>query len=161
MQYRKIGRTGLKVSQVCLGTMTFGDQVGEADAISMTQAAIERGVNFIDTANMYVKGRSEEIVGKAIKGQREDVVLATKVGSPVGSGPNDVGLSRKHIMRAVEDSLRRLDTDYIDLYYVHLPDYTTPIEETLRALDDLVHQGKVRYPACSNFRGGSSVRRCG
>ena len=153
MQYKKIGRTGLKVSEICLGAMTFGDQASEVDAISMTQAAIERGVNFIDTADMYVTGRSEEIVGKAIKGKREDVVLATKVGNPMGPGPNDIGVSRKHILRAVEDSLRRLDTDYIDLYYVHLPDYTTPIEETLRALDDLVHQGKVRYPACSNFRG--------
>jgi len=152
MQYRKIGRTGLKVSEICLGTMTFGDQASEADAIAMTRAAMEAGVNFIDTADVYVKGRSEEIVGKAIKGWRDDVVLATKVGNPTGPTPNDAGLSRKHIMRAIDESLRRLDTDYIDLYYVHLPDYTTPIEETLRALDDLVHQGKVRYPAVSNFR---------
>jgi len=152
MKYRKVGRTGLKVSEICLGTMTFGDQASEADAIAMTRAAMEAGVNFIDTADVYVKGRSEEIVGKAIAGRRDEIVLATKIGNPTGPTPNDVGLSRKHIMRGVEDSLRRLSTDYIDLYYVHLPDYSTPIEETLRALDDLVHQGKVRYPAVSNFR---------
>ncbi|MBN1855922.1 MAG: aldo/keto reductase [Dehalococcoidia bacterium] len=152
MKYRKVGRTGLKVSEVCLGTMTFGDQVSEADAISMTHAAMDAGLNFLDTANMYVGGRSEEIVGKAITSRREDVVLATKVAMPIGPNPNDSGLSRKHIMRAVEDSLRRLHTDYIDIYYVHKPDYETPIEETLRALDDLVHQGKVRYLACSNYR---------
>lgn len=152
MKYRKVGRTGLKVSEICLGTMTFGDQASEADAIAMTRAAMEAGVNFIDTADVYVKGRSEEIVGKAIAGRREEIVLATKIGNPTGPTPNDEGLSRKHIMRGIEESLRRLATDYIDLYYVHLPDYTTPIEETLRALDDLVHQGKVRYPAVSNFR---------
>ena len=152
MKYRRVGRTGLKVSEVCLGTMTFGDQVSEADAISMTHAAMDEGLNFLDTANMYVGGRSEEIVGKAMKGRREQVVLATKVAMPVGTEPNDAGLSRKHIMYAVEESLRRLHTDYIDIYYVHKPDYETPIEETLRALDDLVHQGKVRYLACSNFR---------
>ncbi len=152
MRYRTLGRTGIKVSEVCLGTMTFGDQVAEADAISLTRTAIEAGINFLDTANMYVKGRSEEIVGKAIKGCRQDVVLATKVGIEMGPNPNEVGLSRKHIMHEVERSLRRLDTDYIDIYYVHRPDYSTPIETTLRALDDLVHQGKVRHLACSNFR---------
>ncbi len=152
MQYRTLGRTGMKVSEVCLGTMTFGDQVSESDAISLTHAAIDQGVNFIDTANMYVKGRSEEIVGKAIRDRRGDVVLASKVGIQIGTGPNDVGLSRKHIMKGVEDSLRRLHTGYLDIYYAHLPDYTTPIESTLRAFDDLVHQGKVRYLACSNFR---------
>ena len=152
MQYRTLGRTGMRVSEVCLGTMTFGDQVSEQDAITIVHDALDMGINFLDTANMYVKGRSEEIVGKAIKGRREDVVLATKVGIEMGAGPNDVGLSRKHIMRSAEESLTRLDTDYIDLYYVHRPDYSTPIETTLRALDDLVHQGKVRYLACSNFR---------
>ncbi len=152
MEYRNVGRTGLKVSKFCLGTMTFGDQASESDAISMTHAAMDAGLNFIDTADVYVKGRSEEIVGKALKGRRDDVVLATKFGNPTGSLPNDKGGSRKHIMQAIEASLRRLGTDYVDLYYLHLPDYTTPIEETLRALDDLVHQGKVRYPAVSNFR---------
>lgn len=152
MEYRNVGRTGLKVSPLCLGTMTFGDQVSESDAIVMTHAAMNAGLNFIDTADMYVNGRSEEIVGKALKGRRDDVVLATKFGNLTGPLPNDKGASRKHVMQAIEASLRRLDTDYVDLYYLHLPDYTTPIEETLRALDDLVHQGKVRYPAVSNFR---------
>lgn len=152
MEYRTLGRTGMKVSEVCLGTMTFGDQVDETDAISITHAAIDKGVNFIDTANMYVKGRSEEIVGRALKGRRDDVILASKVGIPVGPGPNDGGLSGKHIMKGVEDSLRRLDTEYLDIYYAHLPDYTTPIETSLRTFDDLVRQGKVRYLACSNFR---------
>ena len=152
MKYRKVGRTGLKVSPVCLGTMTFGDQVTEADAITMTHAALDAGVNFVDTANMYADGRSEEIVGKALKGRREDVVLATKVGTDMSTRPNEYGLSRKHVMRALEDSLRRLDTDYVDLYYIHRPDYSTPIEETLRTMDDLVRQGKVRYLGCSNLR---------
>ncbi len=152
MQCRTLGRTGLKVSEICLGTMTFGDQVSEDDAITITHAAMDQGVNFIDTANMYTKGRSEEIVGKAIRDRREDAILATKVGIEIGPGPNDVGLSRKHIMRSVEDSLRRLGTDYIDIYYAHRPDYSTPIESSLMAFDDLVRQGKVRFLACSNFR---------
>ncbi len=152
MQYRNMGRTGLKVSGMCLGTMTYGNQVGEAEAISIIERALNAGVNFVDTADVYAEGRSEEIVGKALKGKRHSVVLATKVANRTGPSANDIGLSRKHIMRGIEDSLRRLETDYIDLYYVHLPDYDTPIEETLHTLDDLVHQGKVRYIACSNFR---------
>jgi 1-deoxyxylulose-5-phosphate synthase len=152
MEYRKVGRTGLRVSPVCLGTMTFGDQVTETDAISMTHAVLDAGVNFVDTANMYASGRSEEIVGKALKGRRNSVVLATKVGIDLSTRPNECGLSRKNIMQSIEDSLHRLDTDYIDLYYIHRPDYTTPIEETLRAMDDLVRQGKVRYLGCSNLR---------
>jgi aryl-alcohol dehydrogenase-like predicted oxidoreductase len=152
MKYRRLGRTGLKVSEICLGTMTYGDQVGETEAIRLMNKALDLGVNFFDTADAYIEGRSEEIVGKALKGVRDSVVVATKVANRTGPGPNDVGLSRKHIMRGIEDSLRRLETDYIDLYYAHLPDYDTPIEETLRALDDLVHQGKVRYMGCSNFR---------
>jgi len=151
MQYRKLGRTGLKVSAICLGTMTYGNQVGETEAINIIERALNAGVNFFDTADAYAEGRSEEIVGKALKEKRYSVVLATKVANRTGPGANDIGLSRKHIMKGIEDSLRRLETDYIDLYYVHLPDYDTPIEETLRALDDLVHQGKVRYIACSNF----------
>lgn len=152
MQYRKLGRTGLKVSAICLGTMTYGNQVGEIEAINIIESALAAGVNFFDTADVYAEGRSEEIVGKALKKKRHSVALATKVANRTGPGANDIGLSRKHIMKGIEDSLRRLGTDYIDLYYVHLPDYDTPIEETLRALDDLVHQGKVRYIACSNFR---------
>ena len=152
VKYGKLGRTGLKVSEICLGTMTFGNQVDEEEAINIMKKAMVAGVNFLDTANAYAEGRSEEIVGKAIRGERHSVVLATKVANRTGPGVNDAGLSRQHIMKGIEDSLRRLETDYIDLYYVHLPDYDTPIEETLRALDDLVRQGKVRYIGCSNFR---------
>jgi len=151
MQYRKMGRTGLKVSAICLGSSTYGSQVDEIEAIDIIESALAAGVNFFDTADAYTEGRSEEIVGKALKGKRQSVVLATKVRHRTGPGVNDAGLSRKHIMQGIEDSLHRLRTDYIDLYYVHEPDYDTPIEETLRALDDLVHQGKVRYIACSNF----------
>jgi len=152
MKYRKLGRTGLMVSEICLGTMVYGSQVGETEAINIIKSAMANGVNFFDTADAYADGRSEEIVGSALKGERHSVVLATKVAYRTGPGVNDVGLSRKHIMQGVEDSLRRLGTEYIDLYYAHLPDKETPIEETLRAMDDLVHQGKVRYIACSNFR---------
>ncbi len=151
MRYRKVGRTGLKVSAICLGTMTYGNQVGEIEAIKIIASALAAGVNFFDIADVYTAGRSEEIVGKALKRERHSVVLATKVAQRTGPGANDIGLSRKHIMKGIEDSLHRLETDYIDLYYVHQPDYDTPIEETLRTLDDLVHQGKVRYIACSNF----------
>lgn len=151
MQYRKMGRTGLKVSAICLGTMTFGNQVGEVDAIDIINHAFASGINFFDTADAYVDGRSEEIVGRGIRDKRQQVVLATKVASKVGPGPNDAGLSRQHTMQGVEESLRRLGTDYIDLYYAHVPDYDTPIEETLRAFHDLVSSGKARYIACSNF----------
>ena len=157
MQYKNMGRTGLKVSRICLGTMTFGIQVGETEAINLIKGAMNAGINFLDTAPVYSKNKSEEIVGKAIKGDRYSFVVATKVGPPSKFTPgvppkvNETGLSRKCIMWQVEDSLKRLQTDYIDLYYVHEPDYNTPIEETLRALDDLVHQGKVRYIGCSNF----------
>ena len=132
--------------------MVYGNQVAEAEAIGLIEKALDAGVNFIDTADGYAQGKSEEIVGKALKGKRHSVVLATKVGSRIGTGANDAGLSRKHIMEGIENSLRRLKTDYLDLYYVHLPDYDTPIEQTLRTLDDLVRQGKVRHIACSNFR---------
>jgi len=152
MQYRNMGRTGVKVSAMCLGTMIYGNQVSETEAINIIERALNAGINFFDTADSYAEGRSEEIVGKALKGKRHSMVLATKVANRTGPGATDIGLSRKHIMKGIEDSLRRLETDYIDLYYVHRPDYDTPIEETLRTLDDLVHQGKVRYIACSNFR---------
>ena len=151
MQYNKVGRTGLKVSAIGMGALIFGNQVNETDAIKIMDLAFEKGINLFDTANGYTGGRSEEIVGKAIKNKRHAVVLATKVANRQGPGPNDLGLSRKHIIRDVEESLRRLDTDFLDLYYAHRPDYTTPIEETLRAFDNLVQQGKVRYIACSNF----------
>jgi len=152
MKYRQLGRTGLKVSEICLGTLPFGSQVSEIEAIGIIESALAAGINFFDTADIYVEGKSEEIVGKALKGKRHSVVLATKVAYKMGPDVNDVGLSRKHIMKEIEDSLRRLQTDYIDLYYAHTPDYSTPIEETLGTLDDLIHQGKVRYIGCSNFR---------
>ena len=151
MQYRKLGKTGIRVSGICLGTMTYGSQVDEKDAINIIERAVDAGVNFFDTADAYIQGRSEEVVGKALRKARQSVILATKVAHKTGSSINEQGLSRKHVMKAIEDSLRRLGTDYIDLYYVHFPDYNTPIEETLRTLDDLVHHGKVRYAACSNF----------
>jgi aryl-alcohol dehydrogenase-like predicted oxidoreductase len=151
MKYKKMGRTGLKVSRICLGTLTFGQQIGEAEAIKLIKGALAAGINFLDTANSYAGTKSEEIIGRALKGERNSVVLATKGQQRTGPGPNDEGLSRKYIMKAVEDSLRRLQTDYIDLYYCHFPDFETPIEETLRAMDDLVRQGKVLYIGCSNY----------
>lgn len=159
MRYRLLGGTGLKVSEICLGTMTFGSRPGprtvpgaeEAESLSVISAFLDQGGNFIDTANGYAEGRSEEIIGKALHGRRDQVVLATKVFFPTGAGPNAKGLSRKHILEAVEASLRRLATDYVDLYQVHCYDSRTPLEETLSALDALVRQGKVRYVGCSNF----------
>lgn len=161
MKYIRLGKSGVKVSELCLGTMDFGSKVDEATAKKLVEHAVDAGVNFIDTANVYVKGRSEEIVGKAIKGMREDLVLATKVRHRMGEGPNDEGLNRKHIMHAVEESLRRLETDYIDIYYVHRPSNAdlrkgfvgepVPMKETLSTLTDLVRSGKVRYIGCSNF----------
>ncbi len=161
MQYNKVGRTGLKVSAMGMGTMNFGDQVNEADAIKIMDMAFEKGINLFDTADSYTGGKSEEIVGKALKNKRHAVVLATKVANKQGPGPNDLGLSRKHIIRAVEESLRRLNTEYIDIYYAHKPDYTTPIEETLRAFDNLVQQGKVRYIACTNISAWQLVKAIG
>jgi aryl-alcohol dehydrogenase-like predicted oxidoreductase len=153
-----MGNTGLKVSEICLGTMTFGHQCDERTSFAILDKAADSGVNFIDTADVYpvppspeTAGRTEEIVGNWLHGKRERFVVATKCRMQVGHGPNDVGLSRKHILRAVEDSLRRLRTDVIDLYQSHSPDPDTPLDETLRAFDDLVHQGKVRYLGCSNY----------
>lgn len=151
MQIKMLGRSGLAVSELCLGTMTFGGTTSEEDSIRMIRQFVDQGGNFLDTANVYVSGRSEEITGKAIKDIRSEVVLATKVRMKTSDHPNGAGVSRKHIMQSVEESLRRLQTDYIDLYQVHVWDHLTPIEETLRALDDLVTSGKVRYIGCSNF----------
>jgi aryl-alcohol dehydrogenase-like predicted oxidoreductase len=131
--------------------MTYGSQVTEQDSINLIEHAMAAGVNFFDTADAYIQGKSEEVVGKALKHARESVVLATKVAHKSGAAVTDSGLSRKHLMKGIEDSLRRLGTDYVDIYYMHFPDNDTPIEETLRALDDMVHQGKARYIACSNF----------
>jgi aryl-alcohol dehydrogenase-like predicted oxidoreductase len=158
MQTRRLGSTGLKVSEICLGTMTFGHQCDEATAFAIMDKAAAHGVNFLDTADAYpvpptpeTAGRTEEIVGAWLQGRRDDFVLATKCRLRVGHGPNDEGLSRRHILKAAENSLRRLRTDYLDLYQAHFPDPTTPLEETLRAVDDLVRQGKVRYVGCSNY----------
>jgi len=151
MDYRLLGKSGLAVSELCLGTMSFGNTTSEQDSIEMTHRFLDRGGNFLDTANVYVSGKSEEIVGKAIKDRRSEVVLATKVRFPTAEHPNGVGVSRKHILDCVEASLKRLNTDYIDLYQVHVWDQATPLEETLRTLDDLVSSGKVRYIGCSNF----------
>jgi aryl-alcohol dehydrogenase-like predicted oxidoreductase len=157
MKTNRLGRTGLKVSEICLGTMTFGHQCDEGTSFAILDRAAEAGVTFIDTADVYpvppspeTAGRTEVIVGKWLQGQRDRFVLATKCRIKVGEGDNDEGLSRVHIMRAVEASLRRLKTDYIDLYQAHAADPDTPLEETLRAFDDLVRQGKVRYLGLSN-----------
>ncbi|GGJ11835.1 aldo/keto reductase [Alicyclobacillus cellulosilyticus] len=153
MQYRFLGKTGLLVSELCLGAMTFGREADEATSLQILDRFADAGGNFIDTANVYSRGVSEEIVGRWLKGKnREDFVIATKVRFAMGEKPNDVGLSRKHIMAAVEASLRRLGTDYIDLYQVHAWDPKTPLEETLSTLNDLVRRGWVRYIGASNFR---------
>jgi aryl-alcohol dehydrogenase-like predicted oxidoreductase len=152
MEYRSLGRTGAMVSPLCLGTMNFGDPTGEAESLAIINRALDAGINFIDTANSYNAGESERMVGQALKenGRRDRVVLATKVHSKVGSGPNDGDASRYHIVRACEDSLRRLQTDHIDLYQLHRPSLTIPQDETLRAFDDLIRAGKVLYIGCSN-----------
>jgi aryl-alcohol dehydrogenase-like predicted oxidoreductase len=162
MDYVNLGASGLKVSQLCLGTMQFGWTADEPTASEVLDKAFEAGVNFLDTADVYSRwvdgnpgGVAESILGRWMKqtpGRREQIVLATKVRGRMGDGPNDEGLSREHIMHAVEESLRRLQTETIDLYQLHSPDSNTPIEETLSALDDLVHQGKIRYIGCSNFK---------
>ncbi len=149
MEYRFLGRTGVKVSPLCLGAMNFGGVTSEADSIRIIHAALAAGFNFIDTANVYNKGNSEIVVGKALAGRRSQVILATKVHGKMGDGPNDEGNSRLHILKACEDSLHRLGTDYIDLYQVHRPNPEIPVDETLRALTDLVQAGKVRYIGCS------------
>ncbi len=159
MEYRRLGQTGLKVSELCLGTMTFGWGADEDTSLAILDRAFDAGINFIDTADIYSNwaegndgGVAETIIGRWMKRvPRQQVVIATKVRGRMWDGPNGEGLSRQHIMQAVEDSLRRLDTEYIDLYQVHWPDDETPPEETLRALDDLIHQGKVRYIGCSNY----------
>ena len=154
MKYRSLGRTGLKVSELCLGAMTFGRESSEKESHVMLGRFTEAGGNFIDTADVYSRGVSEEILGRWLEGQdRDALVIATKVRFPMGDDPNEVGLGRKHIMRSVERSLRRLKTDYLDLYQVHGWDKETPLEETLSTLDDLVRRGWVRYLGASNFSG--------
>lgn len=151
MEHRRLGKSGLKVSEIGLGGVNFGWTADEQTSINIIEHALELGINFIDTADDYTQGRSEEIVGKAVKGNRLKVVIATKFGFPTTVGPEEQRGSRNHIMKAVDCSLKRLNTDYIDLYYIHYPDTETPIDETLRAMDDLVRSGKVRYIGCSNF----------
>ena len=149
VEHRLLGRTGVRVSPLCLGTMNFGGGTDEPDAIRMVHAAFDAGINLVDTADVYNGGESERIVGKALAGRRDRVVLATKVHFRTGEGPNDQGNSRLHILQACEASLRRLGTDYIDLYQIHRPSPDTPVDETLGALTDLVRAGKVRYIGCS------------
>ena len=161
MQYMNLGDTGLKVSEICLGTMQFGWTADEKTSFEVMTAAYEAGINFIDTADIYSSwvegnpgGVSETIIGRWLKSgvaKRDQMVIATKVRGRMGEGPNDEGLSRRHILTAAQASLSRLNTDYIDLYQVHWPDESTPIDETLSALDDLVRRGVVRYIGCSNF----------
>ena len=147
MEYRILGRTGVKVAPLCLGTDNFANPTPEAESIEIINRALEAGINLIDTSNSYAKGDSERIIGRALaqNSRRQQVLIATKAHYPTGPGPNDRGNSRLHLMKACEDSLRRLQTDYIDLYQLHRPDFEVPIEETLSALTDLVRQGKVRY----------------
>ncbi|MEZ4837492.1 MAG: aldo/keto reductase, partial [Caldilineaceae bacterium] len=153
MQYRQLGRSGILVSPLCLGTMNFGGPTPEDESIELINLAIDRGINFIDTANSYNDGESERVLGKALKqnGKRDQIVLASKVHSTVGKGPNEGDLSRYHIVKACEDSLRRLQTDHLDLYQAHRPSDRVPQEEWLRALEDLVQAGKILHIGCSNF----------
>jgi aryl-alcohol dehydrogenase (NADP+) len=153
MQFERLGKSGLTVSRICLGTMMFGGRTDEADAARIIADAAENGVNFIDTADVYNDGASERIVGKAIAANRDDWVLATKAGNRMGNKASHQGLGRKWILQACEDSLKRLQTDFIDLYYLHLEDHDTPMEETVLALRTLVETGKIRYFGVSNFRG--------
>lgn len=151
MQYNNLAGTSLKVSVLCLGTMMFGGQTDEAESLRIMDCAYENGINFFDTANMYNQGESERIVGKGLKGRRGGIILATKVRGQMGKDPNDSGLSRRNILSAVDASLKRLATDYIDIYYMHMPDYETSVEESLEAMSSLVKAGKVRYIGVSNF----------
>ncbi|MCU0522887.1 MAG: aldo/keto reductase [Anaerolineae bacterium] len=151
MEYRALGSTGVKVSSLCFGTMSFGGEADEATSSAMYKRCREVGINFFDCANVYERGRSEEILGKLVAGERDEVILTSKAYFPTSSDVNARGAHRRHLMRAVEDSLRRLNTDTIDVYFIHRFDDATPLEETLRALDDLVSQGKILYPGASNF----------
>ena len=160
MDYRTLGRSGLRVSPLCLGTMNFGGPTDAGTANLIIARAREAGVNFIDTADAYTGGKSEEITGAAIKAERHRWVLATKLANPTGDGPNGGGLSRKWVMRAVEASLERLGTDFIDIYYLHKEDHSTPLAETVRAMGDLVRSGKIRYFGVSNYRAWRLAEIC-
>jgi 1-deoxyxylulose-5-phosphate synthase len=158
METLALKHTGLRVSRLGFGTMTFGSQADDAASARMVDYAMDHGINFFDTANMYNKGVAEEILGKALKGKRDRVILASKVRFKMGDAPDQQGLSRAAMLRAIDESLKRLGTDYLDLYYLHMPDWDTPIEETLATMDELVRQGKVRYPASSNYAGWQVVQ---
>lgn len=153
MDHITLKNTGLNVSRICFGTMTFGGQTSEESASRMIDLCLDRGINFLDTANAYNQGASEEILGRLLNGRRREFILATKVRNKMGDGPDMAGLSRGAIFRAIDDSLKRLRTDYVDIYYLHLPDYAVPIDESLEALHELVEQGKVRHVATSNYSG--------
>jgi len=168
MEHIRLGRTGLRVSRLCLGTMTFGNQCDEATSRAILDAAAAGGITFLDTADVYplggtveTTGRTEEIVGRWLQGRRHDFVLATKCFGPMSSRPWDRGNSRKHVLDAIDASLRRLGTDYVDLYQLHQPDPETPVDETLRALEDVVRSGKARYVGCSNFLAWQAARALG
>lgn len=160
MQYRRLGASGLTVSPICLGTMMFGGRADEATSKRIIASARDAGVNFIDCADGYAKGKSEKITGRAIKRNRHDWVLTTKVGNPMGPGPNDRGLGAKHIHQGVDASLKRLGTDFIDIYYFHLDDLDTPMEESIQAVSDVIRQGKARYWGISNYTGWRVAALC-
>jgi len=160
MKYRNLGHSGVKVSPICLGTMMFGGPTDEATAGRIVAKAKDQGVNFIDSADAYTGGKSEEVVGRAIGNQRHDWVLATKLGNVLSDRPNHGGLSRKWVMQGAEESLRRLGTDYIDIYYLHKEDHATPLAETVRAMGDLMRQGKIRYFGVSNYRSWRLAEIC-
>lgn len=158
MDTTSLSSTGLTVSRLCFGTMTFGGQTDESTAVRMVERSMDAGVNFFDTANVYNAGTSEEMLGKALKGRRHRVILASKVRGKMGDAPDQSGLSRPAIRRAIEESLRRLETDYLDIYYLHQPDYAVPLEDTLAVMDELVKEGKVRHVAQSNYSGWQACR---
>ncbi|MEM6527430.1 MAG: aldo/keto reductase, partial [Chloroflexota bacterium] len=161
MEYRTLGRTGVSVSRLCFGTMSFGDTADETTSADMFHRCMDAGINFYDCANVYAGGRSEEILGDLIHDLRKELVITTKVCSQMGEGRNNRGMSRRHIMQQIEGSLRRLQTDYIDVYFIHRFDPLTPIEEAVRALDDLVTQGKILYPAVSNWAAWQIMKAVG
>jgi aryl-alcohol dehydrogenase (NADP+) len=160
MKYRRLGRSGLKVSPLCLGTMTFGAATDEPESVRIAADAFAAGINFLDTADAYSNGVSEEIVGRIVRENRQQWIIATKLANPTGKGPNGGGLSRHWMMNAVEASLRRLGTDYLDIYYFHREDYEVPLTESVRAMGDLIQAGKVRYFGLSNFRGWRIAEIC-
>jgi aryl-alcohol dehydrogenase-like predicted oxidoreductase len=160
MHYRQLGRSGLKVSPICLGTMMFGGQTDEATSARIVAKAREAGVNFIDTADAYSNGRSEEVVGRAIAKNRHGWILATKLANAMGNDPNRGGLSRRWVLQAADESLKRIGTDYIDIYYLHKEDNSTPLQETVRAMAELIQNGKVRYFGVSNYRAWRLAEIC-